>query len=1246
MKASSGQAGHWYRRITLLTLLFMLTALVPFTTTAQDPTPTPEFEVVDPDAFPDGDHENGVTLTVPTPEETVPGVTATPTESEPDLTLTDTTEINADNASSDDFAITRNTQGVVQLSVLVTPDQIRSEHLGTDNGLITYTYVYTNTGSQTASNVVVRATWSRFNPIARRGNWQYCDNECNVASSSGPTVEKIRNYEYRIGDLPPNQSGRFSVRLRTMPEAYSESGKEPVRPAGSGQLVINNRVISENTANALVVGPIFYLVKERAPETPERIYPLDTGDFIITLGNASGPGDVIDGQIRADARAATNIVLIDTLPAGSEYVPADGDGNPEVDTQKGTLTWRIAGPLQPNNAQQFRVRFRKLNVSAGCGFIRNQNYSVTSDQMPFRNANERYDVKGKRADIVVVNPLEIKSITAEPRSTVYGNEAMLTIVVQNFYDKPITGSQLIYTIQSNAFYVLNSATPSPAQAPSSAAQPGGEIRWNLDIPPGTITTPTEASFSVRVIGDYSRNIARGTGVGQLVSGTSSVPLACAKTTTGRVNLVPRLSVGKFSESGELFVTKGQNYAYLIEIENEGSSDADNVTIIDNLPSYRSLPAKFSYVRGSATLDGINREPDSVDDNKNGGDIIWNGITVPRGEKLTLRYELRVDGFEFVDYCNKVELRSGEERVSVTSSGVCVRINPEINLEKIPDKTETRIQGDTITFRLKLTNQSSETHEMGLYDPLDKFVYVRQESGYAQPTLQENNTLEWPLQRVPPGGSLEAVIVTRLPDECKTAKYINELMFQFKSGRETYVVQQIPPERVTVQLNCGTNRIEYSKKVDRQRASLQDRITYTLEVKNNNRADAINNVTVVDILPPGFTFVSMTGGSDVTNLPQQEQLEDERIQLTWVIPSIQANRTAKITFVARTGNTVLSLRKPVQAVQACDSNDLERYNRNWMMATAPDLLEAIPAGGPGNGICSNFRGEEISFAYVDVNIEPLHTAEPRLLNADTCAAPGDRPVYQLSLVNTNDISYESTTVTVTLPLGLNFVRPMGTTPAPTIRRAENGDMLAVWQNLTIPAKGTDETSALVVLEGELEVGRVWHDLPTKVTTTSPDGAIPLKDGVLDPTIRMCPPQPAMAKMADRERVSLGEEFVYQISIVNTETSELTVSIEDQLPPNLTFVAPMGDTANPTQDGNRLTWNDLRVPKAETNEDEQLVPGVRLLRFRVRAVDGEEDEIVTNKVVVLNSSPASLDTSLDTAEVRFTKGSFVYLPLIQR
>ncbi len=1243
MKACSGQAGHWYRQITLLTMLFMLMALVPFTTTAQDPTPTPEFEVVDPDAFPD---ENGVTLVVPTPDERTPIIPATPTDQETDSGLTDTTGDGSEPGFIDDFPITRNRQGVVQLSVLVTPDQIRSENLGTENGQITYTYVYTNTGSQVASGVVVRATWSRFDPIARRGNWQYCDNECNIISSSGSTVEKIRNYEYRIGDLAPGQSGRFSVRLRTMPEAYSESGKEPVRPAGSGQLVINNQIISENTANALVVGPIFYLVKERAPETPERIYPLDTGDFIITVGNANGPGDVIDGQVRADARAATNIVLVDTLPAGSAYVPADGDGNPELDTQKGTLTWRIAGPLQPNSAQQFRVRFRKLNVNDGCGFIRNQNYSVTSDQMPFRNANERYDVKGKRADIVVANPLEIKSITAEPRSTVYGNEAMLTIVVQNFYDKPITGSQLIYTIQSNAFYVPNSATPSPAQAPSSAAQPGGEIRWNLDIPPGTITAPTEASFSLRVIGGYSRTIARGTGVGQLVSGTSAVPLACVKTTGGRVNLVPRLSVGKFSESGESYVKKGQNYAYLIEIENTGSADADNVTVIDNLPSHRTLPAKFSYVRGSATLDGINREPDSVDDNKNGGVIIWNNITVPRGEKLTLRYELRVDGFEFVDYCNKVELRSGEERISVTSSSVCVRINPEINLEKIPDKPQTRIQGDTITFKLKLTNQSSETHEMGLYDPLDKFVYVRQESGYAQPTRQDGNILEWPLRRVPPGGSLEAVIVTRLPDECKTAKYVNELMFQFKSGRDTYVVRQIPPAIGVVQLNCGTNRIEYSKKVDRQRASLQDRITYTLEVKNNNRADAINNVTVIDILPPGFTFVSMTGAGDVTNPPQQEKLEDERIQLTWVIPSIQANRTAKITFVARTGNTVLSLRKPVQAVQACDSNDLERYNRNWIMATAPDLLEAIPAGGAGNGICSNFRGEQISFAYVDVNVEPLHTAEPRLLNADTCATPGDRPIYQLSLINTNDISYESTTVSVTLPLGLKFVRPMGTTPAPTIRQAENGDTLVVWQNLTVPAKGTNETSALVVLEGELEVGQVWHDLPTKVTTTSPNGAIPLKDGVLDPIIRMCPPQPALAKMADREQVSVGEEFAYQISIVNTESSELRVSLEDQLPPNLTFVAPIGDTARPTQDGNRLTWNDLRVPKAETNEDQQRVPGVRLLRFRVRAVDGEEDEIVTNKVVVVNSSAANLDTSLDTAQVRFKRGSFVYLPLIRR
>lgn len=1250
----SVSTSYLHHRIAVLVLLFMVIGLIPMSATAQDtaPTATPSeetptveiVEVVDDQA----DSLPGTEETTPPSEhvspapddesnsEQVPGatptVTVTKTPADPTRETTATLTPATRSVDLGNDADTRGVQGVVKLDVSVSPDKVKA------GDSITYNYEFENTGSQTYSNIIIEARWTNFKD--RGGKWQSCDTDpadClpfNVQGVSSADVELLDSSEpddrctssrtikcYKIASLAPGQTGQFSVKLVTSRNMYPRTAREPTRPAGSGLLYLDGTTTptSEDTANTLIVGPVFVLTK--TPVSDEDIYPLETAEFVITLGNATGSGDVIGGQLRADAVPATNIVLTDRLPGGTELVSASG--NYTLDEQTQEIIWNIPGPLNPGQTEEFRVTFKKLDEPVECGEIENRVYNVTSDEMPFRDdtSTDRYIIKGDKTAVKVLSPVVIRSITSSPKKAIYGEESTLTIVVENYYNQPIN-AEFNYFVQSNAYYVPQSASPAPTDAPSGVDL-GGIVTWDLSMPAGTKTTPTEKTFTLRVRGGYTSKIARGTGTGT-VSFLDDTPDACVKARGGRVSLQPRLYVTKMNSVGEYRdydVQQGEQYNYVIEVENRGPDDANDVTIIDQLPYDRNYPAEFQYVTDSAEVNGLAEEPSVTNDERR--DILtWDNLSVPSGSTLRISYLVNINGYEFVTYCNVVDAISGEESIKYVSDDVCVKINPPIQLTKTVNKSTTNIPGDEVEFSLKLQNLSDSTYEIGLYDAMGYFTFESQGSGYAQPEVKEDGDVEWPLVDLNPGETLEATITATLPDVCTSKKYANELMFLFRSIKgDLFVVRQIPPARAYVQLNCGTNKIEFSKSSDRNVISLQDQVTYRLTVKNLNVEDVIQNVTVVDILPQGFTYVSMAPDSDLQTEPEQEERDDGRIKLTWTVPLLAIKDTARIEFIARSGDVV-------------------GEHINWMAASAPDLLEARC---DKNCVTVEEEAEVITYSSRAVRVEPLHTAEPTLTDEEVCANPGDTRTYRLSLVNTNDHSYQSTGVTLTLPLGLKYVRAIeGTTP-PSVRRLDNGDALVLWRGMEVPAKPEDSSSALVVLEIELEVGQVWHNLPTKVETTSPDGAIPLKDGVIDPIVQVCPQQPSFAKDVNRTTAAINDEVIYQISLVNPDDTDMTVTVEDELDPNLKFVEAVEGPA-PSVDGNSLTWSGVTVPAATEDEDTgDIIPGTTVLRFKVRLVSGNEDDIIPNRAVV---GPSSMDTSYDTVEFRVIELTPMFLPIINR
>lgn len=370
-------------RLAMLALLLFASLLPMAVTRAQPPTPTltpasePQnssaaqpyaAEVLDPNAAPVVEPEQEPADDAAT-EVPVAGPANGPAVAPAPDALPQGTPTLLDPAAAEGVApMAEPKQGVVTLDVSA-PVTIRPSER------IYYTYHYRNTDTTiTASNVILDLTWSGFTQASTTSAWQFCDpSPCAAETLQGPavTVEGVitSGVRFRVGDLPAGQTGEFRVQLGIGASINPKTNQPPTRPAGSAVLYGNGSgiSISEDTANTLVVGPVIALTK--TTDTTQKIYTGETAEFTIRVGNATGSGDTVGGQVRGDARLATSLIVKDTFPTGGEFVSATG--NPVVDLAAKTVTWTLPGALDVGQTVELRVVFRKMDLNLDCTSLAN-----------------------------------------------------------------------------------------------------------------------------------------------------------------------------------------------------------------------------------------------------------------------------------------------------------------------------------------------------------------------------------------------------------------------------------------------------------------------------------------------------------------------------------------------------------------------------------------------------------------------------------------------------------------------------------------------------------------------------------------------------------------------------------------------------------------------------------------------------------------------------------------------------------
>src|SRR5439155_5410867 len=202
----------------------------------------------------------------------------------------------------------------------------------------------------------------------------------------------------------------------------------------------------------------------------------------------------------------------------------------------------------------------------------------------------------------------------------------------------VAGYSQIIPPTSNA----STATFSVPACPSSAADaiPGTALFCEVqpsEFPPAASVPPRSAgtNYYVRLMLDRSQ-----------MPGSSQI-------FNNHIALDPQLlgSLSISKTTPQLNVTRGQLVPYVITVNNRAGQLVGVVSIVDR------MPAGFSYVKGSALLDGVPTEPSVA-----GGALSWNGLVIAgtqvRTVKLLLAAGAGATEGEFVNRAQAMNAVSG------------------------------------------------------------------------------------------------------------------------------------------------------------------------------------------------------------------------------------------------------------------------------------------------------------------------------------------------------------------------------------------------------------------------------------------------------------------------------------------------------------------------------------------------------------------------------------------------------------
>ena len=139
------------------------------------------------------------------------------------------------------------------------------------------------------------------------------------------------------------------------------------------------------------------------------------------------------------------------------------------------------------------------------------------------------------------------------------------------------------------------------------------------------------------------------------------------------------------------------FRYHIELENQDSADVTGVTVNETLPGLLGQDFEFLEMVSGDLVPSVN-----------GRQMTWNGITVPGGDTLDLRFDVRAS-LLFGTYNNQLTASCPHTPFAPPDEDIEARVTvlPGVILMKTVRPTQT-VNGGMVVYTVTLNNQSDQT----------------------------------------------------------------------------------------------------------------------------------------------------------------------------------------------------------------------------------------------------------------------------------------------------------------------------------------------------------------------------------------------------------------------------------------------------------------------------------------------------------------------------------------------------------
>jgi len=520
-----------------------------------------------------------------------------------------------------------------------------------------------------------------------------------------------------------------------------------IAPGHSITLVFSVTIDDDAPGGALIENDAMAVVpiEIESPAKSTIIYDIVLSNTVITVVNIptgpDDPPDIVKTVDKNDAAAGdtlnytitlannttdpiNGIVVVDTIPDGTEYIAGSASGGAVYSTADNSLTWSIPSlAIGEETELTFAVEIDD-DIVDGTAI---DNRAVVVAPEP---------TIGNRVTSIVHDNLFTISKAADRAEVTVDDTVTYTISYHNVIGGPKTSIVIVDVLPDGLDYVNGSATGGGDYDPATRT-----VFWNI----GTVAGGGQGTLQFRAVPDQTAENLDTYDNAAVVSG-ADIPTETSNIVTVTVRY-PELDLLKSVDS--TLAAPGGILRYTVTAVNNGAATLTDAVLVDDIPS------DFTYMAGTATVNGAAATV-------NGTDPITISLgTIVPGETVTIVYDLDMDDDIAVgaDYINTAVVRGNDNSGRQVTFGpaqatVAVEI-PRLQVTKTAGAA-TAMTGSIIPYTVTVANISNvPATDVIVFDNMPHGFYYIDGSSLtdgvpaADPGLAAD-MYSWPINDLAPG----------------------------------------------------------------------------------------------------------------------------------------------------------------------------------------------------------------------------------------------------------------------------------------------------------------------------------------------------------------------------------------------------------------------------------------------------------------------------------------------------------------